>query len=56
MPLAEQADFAEVAAAAEISQHQFAAGMCLGHLDESDADQVEAVGESPWRQITSPLV
>ena len=37
-------DLAEVAAAGEVGEHQFASGTLLGDFHEADADEVEAVG------------
>ncbi len=44
-PSPSRPDLAEISAAAQIGQHQFAARMRLRHLHESDANQVEAVGD-----------
>ena len=41
---AEERDFAEVPAARQVGQHQFAAGTLLRDFHEADADQIEAVG------------
>src|SRR5262245_970969 len=41
---AEQADFAEIIAAGEIGENEFAAWITFGNFHEADADKVEAVG------------
>ena len=40
---AEQADFAEIIAARQIRQHQFAAGISFRNFHESEADQIKTV-------------
>ena len=41
---AEQADFAEIIAARQIGQHQFAAGIFLGNFHKSQPHQIKTVG------------
>src|SRR5580704_5337435 len=42
---AEQSDLAEISAAAEVGQHQLTTRMRLGDLYESEADQIETIGD-----------
>ena len=48
----EKRDLAEVAATGEVGEDEFASGALFGNFHEPDANEVEAVGGSPWRKMT----